>query len=52
MDRSLDFSGEGKVAVDFGYTTVHVSEYKPERIINHFRELPDAVASLPGFAGL
>jgi phosphoglycolate phosphatase len=40
------------VAVDFGYTTVHVREYRPERIISHFRDLPDAVASLPGFAGL
>lgn len=34
------------VAVDFGYTTIPVSELSPDRIISHFDELWGAVASL------
>ena len=34
------------VAVDFGYTDVHVSELGPDRVISHFDELWDSVASL------
>jgi len=36
------------VAVDFGYTTQHVSTFEPDRIISHFDELYDAVADLTG----
>ncbi len=34
------------VAVDFGYTTVPVSAFGPDRIISHFDQLYDAVAEL------
>jgi phosphoglycolate phosphatase len=34
------------VAVDFGYTDRHVSEFAPDRVISHFDELWDAVQSL------
>ena len=34
------------VAVDFGYTDVHVSQLGPDRVISHFDELWDSVASL------
>ena len=34
------------VAVDFGYTDVHVSELGPDRVISHFDELWDSIASL------
>jgi phosphoglycolate phosphatase len=34
------------VAVTFGYTDVHVSELAPERVIEHFSELPEAVKAL------
>jgi phosphoglycolate phosphatase len=34
------------IAVDFGYTEVPVSRLEPDRIISHFDELPEAVASL------
>ena len=34
------------VAVDFGYTDVHVRELGPDRVISHFDELWDSVASL------
>jgi phosphoglycolate phosphatase len=36
------------VAVDFGYTEIHVSELGPDRIIRHFDELPEAVDALAG----
>ena len=36
------------VAVDFGYTTVPVSEFGPDRIISHFDDLDAAVAELRG----
>ena len=35
------------IAVDFGYTDVHVSELGPDAVISHFDELWDAVARLP-----
>jgi phosphoglycolate phosphatase len=31
------------VAVDFGYTDVPVRELGPDKVISHFRELPDAI---------
>jgi phosphoglycolate phosphatase len=34
------------IAVDYGYTDVPVTELGPDRIISHFRELPDACAAL------
>ncbi|WP_162855026.1 phosphoglycolate phosphatase [Stappia sp. BW2] len=34
------------IAVDFGYTTVPVRDLSPDRVISHFDELADAVASL------
>ena len=34
------------VAVTFGYTDVHVSELAPDRVIEHFSELPEAVKAL------
>jgi phosphoglycolate phosphatase len=34
------------VGVDFGYTDVPMVELKPDRLISHFRDLPEAVASL------
>jgi phosphoglycolate phosphatase len=35
------------VAVDFGYTDRHVSEFTPDRVISHFKSLdPELVASL------
>jgi phosphoglycolate phosphatase len=34
------------IAVDFGYTDQHVSEFAPDRVISHFDELWDAVQSL------
>ncbi|MFB9269701.1 HAD hydrolase-like protein [Bradyrhizobium erythrophlei] len=34
------------IGVDFGYTDVPMAELKPDRLISHMRDLPDAVASL------
>ena len=35
------------MAVDFGYTDRHVSEFEPSRVISHFDELtPDLAARL------
>lgn len=34
------------IAVDFGYTDRHVSEFSPDRVISHFDELWDAAQSL------
>ena len=40
------------VAVDFGYTDVHVSELGPDRVISHFKDLWDAVEAIsPALAG-
>jgi phosphoglycolate phosphatase len=45
-------AGVPVVAVDFGYTEVHVSELGPDRIISHFESLWDAVEQLsPALAG-
>ncbi len=38
------------IAVDFGYTTVPVSTFGPDRIISHFDQLDAAVAELRGAA--
>ncbi len=34
------------VAVDFGYSALPVSEYGPDRLISHFGQLSEAIASL------
>lgn len=34
------------IAVDFGYTDRPVAEFGPDRVIGHFRDLPDAVRAL------
>jgi phosphoglycolate phosphatase len=34
------------IGVEFGYTEVPIAELKPDRLINHMRELPAAVESL------
>lgn len=39
-------AGVPVVAVDFGYTDVPVAELRPDRIISHFDDLWDAVASI------
>ena len=45
-------AGVPVVAVDFGYTEVHVSELGPDRVISHFESLWDAVEQLsPALAG-
>ncbi|CAN7235115.1 HAD-IA family hydrolase [Bradyrhizobium sp. LjRoot220] len=36
------------IGVEFGYTDVPIAEFKPDRLIGHFRELPAAVNSLIG----
>ena len=41
-------AGVPVVAVDFGYTDVHVRELGPDRVISHFDELWEAVAGLGG----
>jgi phosphoglycolate phosphatase len=38
------------IAVDFGYATVPVSTFSPDRIIGHFNELHDAVGAIRGAA--
>ncbi|MGD9544353.1 MAG: HAD family hydrolase [Methylocystis sp.] len=39
-------AGAPSVAVDFGYTDTPVAAFSPDRVISHFDELWDAVASL------
>ena len=34
------------IGVEFGYTDVPIAELKPDRLIGHMRDLPDAVNSL------
>src|SRR5260370_851524 len=34
------------IGVEFGYTDVPIADLKPDRLINHMRELPAAVESL------
>ena len=36
------------IAVDFGYTARPVSEFQPDRVISHFRNLRAAIAELRG----
>jgi phosphoglycolate phosphatase len=39
-------AGVPVIGVGFGYTDVPIAELKPDRLINHMRELPAAVHSL------
>ena len=39
-------AGVPVIGVEFGYTDVPIAELKPDRLINHMRELPAAVHSL------
>ena len=39
-------AGVPVIGVSFGYTDVPIAELKPDRLINHMRELPAAVQSL------
>jgi phosphoglycolate phosphatase len=34
------------IGVEFGYTEVPIADLKPDRLINHMRELPAAVDAL------
>jgi len=34
------------IGVSFGYTDVPIAEFKPDRLIHHLRDLPEAVAAL------
>jgi phosphoglycolate phosphatase len=38
------------IGVEFGYTEVPIAELKPDRLVAHFRELPDAVVALQAAA--
>ena len=44
--RTAKSAGIPIVAVDFGYTERPVAEFRPDRIISHFAELPPALAAL------
>ena len=39
-------AGVPVIGVGFGYTDVPIADLKPDRLIDHMRELPEAVASL------
>jgi phosphoglycolate phosphatase len=39
-------AGVPVIGVEFGYTEVPIRQLNPDRLIGHFGELPDAVASL------
>src|SRR5882757_5812127 len=39
-------AGVPVIGVEFGYTDVPIAELKPDRLIGHMRDLPDAVNSL------
>src|ERR1700732_364957 len=39
-------AGVPVIGVEFGYTEVPIADLKPDRLINHMRELPGAVQSL------
>ncbi|OYW78968.1 MAG: hypothetical protein B7Z26_08850 [Asticcacaulis sp. 32-58-5] len=49
-DSETDFrtarnAGVPSILVSFGYNDTPVADLKPDRLIHHFHELPDAVAS-------
>jgi phosphoglycolate phosphatase len=34
------------IAVDFGYTPRPIAEFRPDRVISHFSDLPHAIAAI------
>lgn len=44
--RTAKAAGVPVVAVDFGYTEIPIAEFRPDRVISHFEELPRTVAAL------
>ncbi|MEW6768445.1 MAG: phosphoglycolate phosphatase [Pseudomonadota bacterium] len=44
-------AGVPVIGVTFGYTDVPVAELKPDRVVSHMRELPDAVMQLSAAFG-
>jgi len=44
--RTARAAGIPVVAVDFGYSEKPVADLAPDRVISHFRQLPDEIASL------
>jgi len=43
--RTARAAGVPVIAVDFGYSEVPVSEFAPDRVIGHFKQLPAAIAA-------
>ena len=41
-------AGVPVIAVDFGYTEIPVAQLNPDRIIGHFKDLPEAIAAVTG----
>src|SRR6202035_4391247 len=50
IERGLELEGRRAgvpvIAVGFGYTEIPIADLKPDRLIHHMRELPEAVQSL------
>jgi phosphoglycolate phosphatase len=46
--RAAQAAGIPVIAVDFGYTPRPVAEFRPDRVISHFRHLRAAIAELRG----
>ena len=46
--RAAQRAGIPVIAVNFGYTTQPVAEFRPDRVISHFRNLRAAIAELRG----
>ncbi len=48
--RTARAAGVPVIAVDFGYSEQSVADFKPDRIISHFAELPAAIAAVTSAA--
>jgi phosphoglycolate phosphatase len=44
-------AGVPVIGVSFGYTDIPIEDLKPDRLVNHMRELPNAVAALLSLQG-
>ena len=44
--RTARAAGIPVIAVDFGYSEKPVSEFEPDRVISHFKQLPGEIAAL------
>jgi phosphoglycolate phosphatase len=44
--RTAQAAGIPVIAVDFGYSDRPVAEFRPDRVISHFAELPAAIAAI------